>query len=151
MFFGYLLLPTFLFHVTFATSTSFIKENVVFEKVNEITTTRSRWLVAFVIDTDPYQKVLDKLSDSFQGIKTSLTEAWGELSNLNFLARNRLNNVLTLLYKERQNIKRSRDFLREELDEIHSMHRSKRSLIPIVGKALSFLFGTLSESDIDSI
>ena len=59
--------------------------------------------------------------------------------------------MLTLLYKERQNTKRSRDFLREELDEIHSMHRSKRSLIPIVGKALSFLFGTLSESDIDSI
>ena len=29
--------------------------------------------------------------------------------------------------------------------------RSKRSLIPIVGKALSFLFGTVSESDLASI
>ena len=81
MLFAYLLLPTFLFHVTFATSTNLIKENVVFEKVNEVITTRSWWLVAIVIDTDPYQKVLHKLSDSFQGIKTSLTDAWGELSN----------------------------------------------------------------------
>ena len=79
MIFAYLLLT-----VTFrcALTNSFIKENVVFEKVNEITTTRSRWLVAFVIDTDPYQKVLDKLSDSFQGIKNSLSEAWSEMSNL---------------------------------------------------------------------
>ena len=148
MIFAYLLL-TITFRCAFANS--FVKENVVFEKVNEITTTRSRWLVAFVIDTDPYQKVLDRLSDSFQGIKNSLSEAWSEMSNLNGLARNRLNNVLSLLYKERQNIKRSRDFLRDELDEIHAMHRSKRSLIPIVGKALSFLFGTLSDSDVDSI
>ena len=62
-----------------------------------------------------------------------------------FLARKRLNNVLTLLYKGRQNIKHSRNCLRDELDEIHSMHRSKKVYIPIVGKALSFLFGTLSE------
>ena len=29
--------------------------------------------------------------------------------------------------------------------------RSKRSLLPIVGKALSFLFGTVSEDDLQSI
>lgn len=30
-------------------------------------------------------------------------------------------------------------------------HRSKRALLPIVGKALSFLFGTVSEDDFNAI
>ena len=35
--------------------------------------------------------------------------------------------------------------------ELHSIHkRTKRSLIPIVGKCLSFLFGTATESEQDN-
>ena len=132
-------------------SESFISENVVFEKVNEITTTRSRWLVAFVIDTDPYQEILSKITESFQDIKTRLYKTWNEVPKLSNLAQNRVSNILNMLYAELGNLEISQTFLKEELAEIHSMHRTERSLLPIVGKALSFLFGTLSEADIDAI
>ena len=56
---------------------------------------------------------------------------------------------------EKNNLEKIRNFLSKELSEIQSIHqgqdRSKRSLIPIVGKALSFLFGTVSDSDLSAI
>ena len=41
-----------------------IRENVVFEKTNEVSTTRSNWLITFAIDLNPYQDLLNKLNDS---------------------------------------------------------------------------------------
>ena len=45
------------------------------------------------------------------------------------------------------------DELKDMLNEFKILQkpRSKRSLLPIVGKALSFLFGTVSEDDLQSI
>ena len=45
-----------------AVSSTFMQENVIFHKLNEITTTRSKWLVSFVIDLAPYDKVIQGLS-----------------------------------------------------------------------------------------
>lgn len=38
-----------------------IRENVVFNKVNDIILSRSRWLMTFVVDLDSYKNFLDKL------------------------------------------------------------------------------------------
>lgn len=43
-------------------NSAFISENVVFDKVTTITTTRSRWLVTFVIDLKPFELFINKLS-----------------------------------------------------------------------------------------
>ena len=53
-----------------------VKRNVVFQKVNEITTTRSRWLVTFVIDLNPYEQFLTKLENDFitSGTTTELSK-----------------------------------------------------------------------------
>ena len=145
----YFLLATVI--ISFTRASSFINENVAFERVNEITTTRSRWLVAFVIDTNPYQEILTLIAGIFQDIRANLMQTWEVVPNLSSLSQDRLINILNIMYGEIVNLERSHTFLEEELAEIHSIHRSKRSLIPIVGKALSFLFGTLSEADIDAI
>ena len=63
----------------------------------------------------------------------------------------RLLHTLSIVKQEVNNLELTRSFLFKELNEIRSMHRSRRSLIPIVGKALSFLFGTLSEDDVSAI
>ncbi|KAK7480230.1 hypothetical protein BaRGS_00028506, partial [Batillaria attramentaria] len=40
--------------------------NVVFRKVNEVTTTRSRWLVTFIIDLEPYVDAMNRLSANIE-------------------------------------------------------------------------------------
>lgn len=42
---------------------AFISENVVFDKINSITTTRSNWLVTFVTDLKPFDNFIKKLSN----------------------------------------------------------------------------------------
>lgn len=42
-------------------NSAFISENVVFDKVTTITTTRSRWLVTFVIDLKPFELFINRL------------------------------------------------------------------------------------------
>ena len=49
-----------------------VKRNVIFQKLNEITTTRSRWLVTFVIDLNPYEQFLIKLENDFVTVEESL-------------------------------------------------------------------------------
>ena len=46
-------------------NTLLITQNVAFQKVNEITTTHSRWLVTFIIDLEPYEHFINKIEDDF--------------------------------------------------------------------------------------
>jgi len=39
-----------------------VRKNVVFQQLNKITTTRSRWLVTLTIDLNPFDQFLTKLS-----------------------------------------------------------------------------------------
>ena len=48
------------------TSSLLIKNNVVFQNVNEITTTRSTWPLTFVIDLEPYEQLITKLDHDFE-------------------------------------------------------------------------------------
>ena len=78
----YFLLATVI--ISFTRASSFINENVAFERVNEITTTRSRWLVAFVIDTNPYQEILTLIAGIFQDIRANLMQTWEVVPNFEF-------------------------------------------------------------------
>ena len=53
-------------------NSALVKNNVIFQKVNEITTTRSRWFITFVIDLDPYEKFLSTLRDDFKIVEGSI-------------------------------------------------------------------------------
>ena len=48
------------------TSSLLIQHNVAFQKVNEISTTRSKWPLTFVIDLEPYEQLITKLDDDFE-------------------------------------------------------------------------------------
>jgi len=135
-------------------SISFASNNVVFQKLSDITTARSRWLVAFKINLNPYDELLNELSNLVNQTLESTarvilfhhgnSKRYAQILSTNKLFRNEL-----------ANLEKTRLFLKSKISEIKSIHsetsRGKRSLIPIVGKALSFLFGTLSESDVSSI
>jgi hypothetical protein len=53
---------------------------------------------------------------------------------------------------EISNVQVGMEYMKQTVTEIHSIHsRGKRAVIPIVGKALSFLLGTLDEADLETI
>ena len=41
-----------------------MKENVIFQKVKEVTTVRARWMVAFVEDLFPFERFLNKTQNT---------------------------------------------------------------------------------------
>ena len=127
----------------------FIRENVLFQNIDTISTTNSRWMVTFVTDFQPFHVFLNNLFDR-------LTKAGSAVESLKI----RFDKASVTLYKrvlvsiqtEIHNLHRRRYQLLSVFNQYRSLQRkSKRSLIPIVGKALSFLFGTVSEDDLNTI
>ena len=129
------------------------QENVIFERTNEIATTRSKWLVSFAINITPYQDLLDTLDKSLNKIMdlVLINERISAPAKLSGNPLLRIKELLQVIKVEVQNMKSSQKYLFKELKGIQSMHRSKRSLIPIIGKALSALFGTVSEDELNDI
>lgn len=145
--------------LVFLSSTSFVRENIIFQKVNEITTTHSRWLITFVIDLTPYNTLLNKLDSQISDVKLHLSKEvlkYWEKRKLDRYAK--FENVFMKIKNEIWNLNLTKEVMWSDLTDIRTLlgknvtlSRNRRALIPIVGKALSFLFGTVSESDIKAI
>jgi hypothetical protein len=129
-----------------------IRENVIFEKVNEISTTRSQWLVAIQLDFNPYGDLLDHLENEIKLAQTTIfrEEQDPNTGKLRAVSRGTLE-LLRVMAMEFRNFKMAQEYLTAEFKDIRSMGRSSRSLLPIVGKGLSALFGVLTEADIESL
>ena len=133
-----------------------VKRNVVFQKVNEITTTRSRWLVTFVIDLNPYEQFLTKLENDFITVENSLEnieKMFGTTNSRGFLhPETFFIGALTNFRQELQSLKFLEVHLKNMFSTVKSLKvKNKRSILPFIGSALSFLFGTVSEQDLSSI
>ena len=149
----------FLVLLAYPVKMSFIRENVVFKKIKEITTTRARWLVAFEIGLTSYQTLIttleEHLSDTANSVSEELLKYWQQERRdpSRYL---RYKNTISILKHEISNLNLAQTFLLNELKDIKSLQeikpkRGKRVLIPIVGKALSFLFGLISSENLESI
>ena len=126
-----------------------INENVVFHKENEVSITRSKWLFTFVIDLNPYENFLSSLAIDIENaaiVARNLIQIYDKPRREGFL------NSFYGLKKQIKDLQIDRRNVIESYVEIHSLKsRSKRSLIPIIGKALHFLFGTLTSADVNKI
>jgi hypothetical protein len=60
---GHLLISCFNFIFVLAKPSTVTHENVIFQKSNEITITRSQWLVSFVIDLGSYTLFIERLTN----------------------------------------------------------------------------------------
>lgn len=58
-----------------------VNQNVVFEKIETIATTRSKWIVATVITLDPYDKLLNQLNQGLNVIGKSLNKILSQEAN----------------------------------------------------------------------
>ncbi|VDI37820.1 Hypothetical predicted protein [Mytilus galloprovincialis] len=139
------------------TSQFIVKENVMFQKIKEIATTRSNWLITFVVDLEPFELFLNKIE---QDLGKALLATQKVYTTSMFYTPEKKHILATILSLQREveGLNRTRDYLHSQFNDYKSLHydetakfRTKRSLFPIIGKALSFLFGTVSDSDLSKI
>lgn len=131
------------------TSGTIMHENVIFQKLNEVTITRSKWLITFVIDLKPYRTFIDRCRSNIDDVGLMARQI------INRYHSDKLDGIKSLYVKLENKItglNDSVDIITDNFDEYNRLQtRHKRSLLPFVGKALSFLFGTVSSADLDSI
>ena len=49
-----------------------VKDNVVFYKTNEVSTTRAKWLATLVIDFNEFDYFMSKVAEDFKMVKSQL-------------------------------------------------------------------------------
>ena len=125
-----------------------VRQNVVFRKVSEVTTTRSRWSLSFVIDLNPYVTVMKTVEGNINnllGVIQTVVENRAP-------GTNGLVNDFRGLDTELKTLRETYFGINARLGEYHALHtRTRRSLVPFIGQAFSFLFGTVSEGDLGAI
>ncbi|XP_071084800.1 uncharacterized protein [Haliotis cracherodii] len=124
-------------------------ENIIFQKLNDITTTRSKWLVTFVIDLKPYDQFIGKCRYNINQVAMMIRQLLSRYHS------NQSTGILSMYTKLDEEIIRLNATLNDLVDNFSEYSRlrtrPKRSLLPFVGSALSFLFGTVSEADLSTI
>ncbi|MET0106093.1 MAG: hypothetical protein ABW072_13270, partial [Sedimenticola sp.] len=126
-----------------------IHENVVFQKVNEITSTRAKWLVTFVHDLKPFWYFLQRVNlDILKADSVALTLD-GRFTKSQ---QQGFRSTLRYLVEELQTLRGTQNSIVASFKDFKVLgSRSKRSILPLGGRILSFLFGTLSESDLQDV
>ena len=134
-------------------------ESVVFHKLNTVSLSQSQWIFSFVLELEPYSVFIDQITRQLLRIGTV---------NGKVLAKYKKNypqfvssfqnfadeiNVLVKIHSSiRQTFRNIRFNKRSQTKTLKPLgKRPKRAILPIVGKALSFLFGTVTKSDLNSI
>ena len=110
-----------------------VAHKVVFQKMNEVTTTRYWWLVTFVIDLEPYENLLSKLSRDVQNT-TDIT--WKVVSHY-VESQSQFFKFFAKLGSALRTVMDTYNGILEGFMEYRTLYRRpKRSLLPFVGKAL---------------
>ena len=113
-----------------------IHENVAFHKANEIALTRSKYLFTFIIDLKPYET-------SYIGVRIEQFFDYPSKQDYRRIIQGLKGKIVAILNHQYT--------LVENYIELHVIHAEmKRSLIPIIGKGISYLFGTVMESDLNT-
>jgi len=130
------------------TEGALIRQSVVFQKRNEISLTQSQWLASFIIDLKPFDEFLVKLQSDIETVQSEVTGILDKYVQPKHL---QYQNTFGALNKEIDFLKELRYGLAIQVNDYRHISKNKRSVLPFVGDALSFLFGTVSESDLDHI
>lgn len=154
------LLSSWIFGMIWANN--IVRKSVIFEKVKDISVVQGKWTAVTTINLDPYYSILKSLQTELETVKNILTKSVRDESEI--ISHDTENGTIQIkqilrVYQMGQkfsteiaNFKANRKYLEEEIREIKFMRqKNKRALIPVVGKVLSFLFGTLDEADLNSI
>ena len=122
---------------------------MAFHKTNEIALTRSKRLSTFITDLKPYENFLNRLSEDLG--KARIT-AHSIEEFYDFPSKQYYRGIIKGLKGEIVALQNGQHTLVENCIELHVIHtKMKRSLILIIGKDVSYIFGTDTEPDLNTI
>ena len=117
----------------------------VFSEQNEISLTQARWLVTFSIDLTPYDAAFQLLKEYIKNVQSGAKEDFPQ----EFLGDVTFETLINNVKEEFKEITIKREQLLLKYEDYQSLtYRMKRSVLPFVGFALSYLFGVTSEDDL---
>ncbi len=146
-------------------------ENVVFEKSNTIYTNSARWLLTFVHDLIPYKLFIDTIGKDLNEIRGTIKVLQGQYKRNNLTGyeytvsslslevdmvtdmfvglKDNFEDLRTVTSHKRPDgpigLYRKQKLTRSKLS------KNKRAILPFIGQLSSFLFGTVSEGDLEDI
>ncbi len=123
-----------------------VSENLVFQKTNEISAIHSKWTFTFLTDIDAYGNFVNRLQLEIDYVKALITTVLEGLDNANSYYT-----MVSAQQLEIIEINVTFQTAKVELREIFKLgqvNRQRRAVIPLVGKSLNFLFGTLTKKDL---
>ena len=133
------------------TQGTLVSQNVVFQKVNEVTTTRAQWLVTFVTDLKPYMDGMERLYKDVNEVQQVIWQVVGHYNGKGHT----YTASFARLGKEAKMLGEGLAGLQSNFLEYRALHtpagRTKRAIIPFIGKALGFLFGTVTDNELDKV
>lgn len=141
----------------YLTNEFMIRENVIFGEFHEISTTRSRWLVTLAVVLTVYDQSIDKLYTSLDEINFINNML---LKHYDVPLKDKYFQTFKGMELEIINLRTAQDSVYQSFQIFQPLHtlqngpdpgRFRRFLLPIIGKAFSFLFGTVSEDDLRGI
>ena len=125
-----------------------LTESIIFQPVDEIQTSKSSWIFSTAVDFTPYLRSLNSVYDYGTKVKETVvdfkTTFHDQHERYTFLMNITIDD-LSLALGEIVNMQTEASNLID-----HISNRNKRSLLPF-GGLFSFLFGTASEDDLNSI
>ena len=129
-----------------------INENVIFQKVNEVSVTRAHWQIALLLDTTVFSTFLTQLETRLENITKATHDMTTQFKRNDIvLQTDAFEQSLAQLHTELEYIRADHDnVLDSYLDYKTLSHIQKRSLLPL-GGFFKFLFGTADDSDIRNI
>lgn len=147
-----LLLLIILQLISTAEQTELVRQNVIFQKTNEITTSRARWLASFIVDLEPFDRFLSKIMLDVGHAKAIVETVKKEFK---LPEENEYVTTFEAIEKEINYLKNKCDAITDNFNDLKmettSRSRVKRGVLNFVGKFLSFAFGVVDESQLESI
>ena len=133
----------------YTTKETVLHENVLFVKDGDMSLSRSRWIMTFILDINVYEEFILKLNKEIND-----AASLGETISRHY-DKPKSEGYLSIFQALRGEIKSLQDVnleIKNSFADLKSLKkRSRRSLFPFIGSALRFLFGTLSSSDLSDI
>ena len=125
-----------------------LTESVIFQPVDEIQTSKSSWIFSTAVDFTPYLRSLNSVYDYGTKVKETVVDFKTTFHNQHERYTFLLNMTIDDLNLALDEIVNMQTEASNLID--HISNRNKRSLLPF-GGLFSFLFGTASEDDLNSI
>ena len=130
-----------------------IREGVIFNKVNDIILSRSRWLMTLVVDLDSDQNFLQKLSANIERANSPaviMSQRYTRIGQANYVS------IFQGMKNEIKALRQTYDATVTSYSDYNSLRnsptgRKKRAVFGFGGKILNFLFGTLTQGDLDLV